>query len=242
MQGVPPKAQEELAGLAVLKRYKKNDILTQAWEPSDSLHDRGGRDDPRMQIFAARQAADLSFSRAGRTDQSESVRLSASRCRMWSRRRQIQRSFALKGRIFIGVAFSHPQLVINIIEILGQALDSSNSRISGHAGEKSGPATQTGAVPTCPKNLVPGLTSPRWKSPIWASTTTESALRVLSDFAPKRHHRKKARANPCCQTRSPERPPFRRLMALKPSDFCNAGDSFFLSALKFQQSEMLDKE
>ena len=183
MQGVPRKVQEELAGLAVLKRFKKNDVLFQAWEPCDSfmIVEEGMIRVCKYSPLGKR----LTYLLAGPGEptnligpfigkpMSNVVEAAAD-----------STVISVERKDFIGVAFSHPQLVLNVIEILGQALDSSNSRILDmqekkvvqrikrvlfHMSEKFGPKLNFTSVEIADL----------------ASTTTESVLRVLSDLRQK---------------------------------------------------------
>ncbi len=183
MQGVSPKAQEELAGLAVLKQYKKNDVLTQAWQPCDSfmIVEEGMVRVCRYSQLGKR----LTYLLAGPgepinlTDPfTGTLRSNVVEAAADSTVVSIERND------FLRVAFSHPQLVINIIEVLGQALDSSNSRILDMQ-EKKVVQRLKRVLFRLSEKFGPRLNFTSVEIADLASTTAESVLRVLSDLRQK---------------------------------------------------------
>ena len=85
----------------------------------------------------------------------------------------------IRRKDFTAFAFSHPQLITNIIEILGQAVDSSNSRILDMV-EKNVIQRLIRSLHTLFKKFGSTLNFTAEEIAELTGTTTESSLRVLS--------------------------------------------------------------
>ncbi|BBO86230.1 Crp/Fnr family transcriptional regulator [Desulfosarcina ovata] len=183
MKGIPLKAQEELAGSAVIKRYEKNDVLSQAEEPCESfvLVEEGmirvSRYSPlgkRLTYLLAGPGEPINlvgpFTGEARANVAEAAAAST--------------VVSIERKDFIRFAFAYPQLIVNIIDILGQALDSSNSRILDMQ-EKKVVQRLKRVLHRLSEKFGPLLNFTAVEIADLASTTTESALRVLSDLRQK---------------------------------------------------------
>lgn len=82
---------------------------------------------------------------------------------------------------FITIAFAHPRLITNIIEILGQAVDSSNSRILDMLDKKVSERLKR-VLHALSKKFGLTLNFTAIEIAELATTTTESALRIMGDL------------------------------------------------------------
>jgi CRP-like cAMP-binding protein len=179
-KGLSTDAQRELAHLAVAMRYVKGDVVFHAEEPCDAFTlveeglirvSRYSALGKRLTYLLAGPGEPLNlvgpFTGAPRANVAEAATDAA--------------IVSIARKEFARFAFSHPPLVINIIDILGQAVDSSNSRILDML-EKKVIQRLKRVLHTLTEKFGPTLNFTAVEIAELASTTTESSLRVLGDL------------------------------------------------------------
>ncbi|BBO68156.1 cyclic nucleotide-binding protein [Desulfosarcina alkanivorans] len=175
-----PKAHLDLAEMAARQHYEKNDIIFQAQEPCDvfTIVEKGlvrvcrySATGKRLTYLLAGPGEPLNligpFTGASRDYVAESCTDTV--------------IMSIERKAFAKFSLGHPQLIIAIIEILGQAVDSSNSRILDMQDKKVIQRLKR-VLHTLSEKFGPVLNFTAMEIADLASTTTESALRVLSDL------------------------------------------------------------
>jgi CRP-like cAMP-binding protein len=180
MTGLSATARKEIAEAAVIKRYVKNEVVFRSDEPYDdfALVERGLVRVSRYSALGKR----LTYLLAG---PGEPINLvgpftGASRANM-AEAAQDTTIVCVHNKTFMEFAFAHRQLIINIIDTLGQAVDSSNSRILDML-EKKVIERLKRTLHTLTKKFGPVLNFTAGEVAELAGTTTETALRVLGNL------------------------------------------------------------
>ncbi|MEJ2038376.1 MAG: Crp/Fnr family transcriptional regulator [Desulfosarcinaceae bacterium] len=179
-KGLPTEAQKELAELAVLKHYAKNEIVFQCEEPCSafSVVEDGLIRVSRYSALGKR----LTYLLAGPGEPINLVGPFTGAPREYvAEAGQDTTLISIDRMDFIRFAFAHPQLIINIIDTLGQAVDSSNSRIMDMLDKKVVDRLKR-VLHTLLKKYGPILNFTSAEIAELAGTTTESALRVMGDL------------------------------------------------------------
>ena len=180
MKGLSPEAQKEIADVAVIKRYTKNEVVFRSDEPYDhfALVECGLIRVSRYSALGKR----LTYLLAGPGEPINLVSpfTGASRANMAEAARDTT-IVCVANKMFIEFAFTHPQIVINIIDTLGQAVDSSNSRILDML-EKKVIERLKRTLYALSKKFGPVLNFTAVEIAELAGTTTETALRVLGNM------------------------------------------------------------
>jgi len=179
-KGLSPRAQADLAEIAGSKHYLKNDIVFQSQEPCDAfiIVEEGLVRVSRYSATGKR----LTYMLAGRGEPLNLVGPFTGAPRDYVAEASTETTIVyIDRKSFTEFAFDHPQLVITIIDILGQAVDSSNSRILDMLDKKVIQRLKR-VLHTLSEKFGPVLNFTAMEIADLASTTTESALRVLSDL------------------------------------------------------------
>jgi CRP-like cAMP-binding protein len=127
-KGLSMDAQKDLAELAVSKQYVKNEIVFQSDEPCDAfaIVEDGLIRVSRYSALGKR----LTYLLAGPGEPINLVGPFTGAPREYvAEAAQDTTIVSIDREDFTQFAFAHPQMIINIINILGHAVDSSNSRI-----------------------------------------------------------------------------------------------------------------
>ncbi len=178
--GLSPEAQVELAGIATSRHFVKNDIVFQSQEPCDAftIVEQGLVRVSRYSATGKR----LTYLLAGPGEPLNLVGPFTGASRDYVAEACTEASIIfIERKAFTGFAFDHPQLIITIIDILGQAVDSSNSRIMDMLDKKVIQRLKR-VLHTLSEKFGPVLNITAMEIADLTSTTTESALRVLSDL------------------------------------------------------------
>jgi CRP-like cAMP-binding protein len=178
--GLSPRAVKELAELATSKHYEKNGIVFQSQTPCDAftLVEQGLVRVCRYSATGKR----LTYLLAGPGEPLNLVGPFTGAPRDYMAEASTDTTIvAIERKAFTGFAFSHPQLIIAIIDILGKAVDSSNSRILDMLDKKVIQRLKR-VLHTLSEKFGPVLNFTAMEIADLASTTTESTLRVLSDL------------------------------------------------------------
>ena len=182
-KGLSTDAQKDLANLAVLIQYAKNEIVFQSDEPCDAfaIVEDGLIRVSRYSALGKR----LTYLLAG---PGEPINLvgpftGASREYLAEAARDTT-IVSIDREDFTQFAFTHPQLIINIINTLGYAVDSSNSRILDMLDKKVVDRLKR-VLHTLFKKYGSILNFTSVEIAELTGTTTESALRVLGDLRQK---------------------------------------------------------
>jgi CRP-like cAMP-binding protein len=178
--GMSPTAYANLAAMAASKHYLKNDVVFRCQEPCDAFYmvedglvrvSRYSATGKRLTYLLAGPGEPLNlvgpFTGAPRDNVAEASTDTT--------------IVSIERKAFTEFAFKHPQLIINVIDILGQAVDSSNSRILDLLDKKVIQRLKR-VLHTLSGKFGPVLNFTAMEVADLASTTTESALRVLSDL------------------------------------------------------------
>lgn len=179
-KGLSPKAQAALAEMAASKQFGKNDIVFRSQEPCDAftIVENGLVRVSRYSSTGKR----LTYLLAGPGEPLNLVGPFTGASRDYVAEAATDATIvAIERKTFTEFAFDHPQLVITIIDILGQAVDSSNSRILDMLDKKVIQRLKR-VLHTLSVKFGPVLNFTAMEIADLASTTTESALRVLSDL------------------------------------------------------------
>jgi CRP-like cAMP-binding protein len=173
-------AKKDLAELAVLKQYVKNEVVFQSEEPCEAFAvvEDGLIRVSRYSALGKR----LTYLLAGPGEPINLVGPFTGAARNYvAEAAQDTTIISIDRREFIRFAFAHPQLIINIIDILGQAVDSSNSRILDMLDKKVVDRLKR-VLHTLLKKYGSVLSFTSVEIAELAGTTTESALRVMGDL------------------------------------------------------------
>ncbi|MDL2328510.1 Crp/Fnr family transcriptional regulator [Desulfosarcina sp. OttesenSCG-928-A07] len=180
MQRISPPALKTLASLAVIRQYEKNEILYYAENPCNNfvLVETGMIRVSRYSALGKRlthllassgEAINLVSVFTGKTK--ENVCEAATDSTV----------VAIDRKAFLAFAFENTQLVINIVDTLGQAIDGSNQRIL-EMQEKKVVDRLIRVLHGLSEKFGPHLHFTAMELADLASTTTESALRILGDM------------------------------------------------------------
>lgn len=176
-KGIPQNAQKRFCELAGTKHYTKNDIIFKAEDPCEAfiLVVDGLVRVSRYSALGKR----ITYLLAGPADPVNLIGPFTGAPRSYVAEAAQNSTLAfIHRKAFLAMAFNYPQLIINIIEILGQAVDSSNSRILDMV-EKSVIQRLIRILYTLYKKFGPVLNFTAEEIAELTGTTTESALRVL---------------------------------------------------------------
>lgn len=179
-KGLGKNAQKNLAELSVSLHYVKNEIVFQSQEPCDAfaLVEDGLIRVSRYSATGKR----LTYLLAGPGEPINLVGPFTGVPRDNIAEAAIETTIvSIDRKDFIEFAFAYPQLIINIIDILGQAVDSSNSRILDMQDKKVIQRLKR-VLHTLSKKFGPILNFTAAEIAELACTTTESALRVMGDL------------------------------------------------------------
>lgn len=178
--GLSTDARKELTKLAVLKRFVKNEIVFQSDEPCAAFEivveglvrvSRYSALGKRLTYLLAGPGEPINlvgpFTGAPREYVAEAA--------------QDTTLISINREAFTRFAYANPQLIVNIINTLGQAVDSSNSRILDMLDKKVLGRLKR-VLYTLLKKYGPVLNFTSVEIAELAGTTTESALRVLGDL------------------------------------------------------------
>jgi CRP-like cAMP-binding protein len=182
-KGLDLDAQRDLAEMAVTKQYAKDDIVFQPQDPCDAFTmvieglirvSRCSATGKRLTYLLAGPGESINlvgpFTGAPRDNIAEATDDTV--------------IAAIERNNFIAFAFEHPQVIINIIETLGQAVDSANSRILDMLDKRVAERLKR-VLNTLFKKYGPVLNFNAVEIAELASTTTESALRVMGNLRKK---------------------------------------------------------
>lgn len=179
-EGLSSKAQTDLAELAGLKHFAKNDIIYHSQEPCNAFT-IVAEGLVRVSRYSA-TGKRLTYLLAGPGEPLNLVGPFTGNPRDYVAEASTEATIVFIDRkAFTEFAFNHPRLIINIIDILGQAVDSSNSRILDMLDKKVIQRLKR-VLHTLSGKFGPVLNFTAMEIADLASTTTESALRVLSDL------------------------------------------------------------
>ena len=178
--GLSTDARKELAKSAVLKRYVKNEIVFQPDEPCDAF-ELVADGLVRVSRYSA-LGKRLTYLLAGPGEPINLVGPFTGAPREYvAEAAQDASIISINREAFTRFAFAHPQLIVNIINTLGYAVDSSNSRILDMLDKKVVGRLKR-VLYTLLKKYGPILNFTSVEIAELAGTTTESALRVLGDL------------------------------------------------------------
>ncbi len=179
-KGLSADAQQDLAKLAILIQYAKNEIIFQADEPCAAfvIVEEGLIRVSRYSALGKR----LTYLLAGPGEPINLVGPFTGAPREYvAEAAQDTTIVSIDREDFIQFAFAYPQLIINIIDTLGHAVDSSNSRILDMLDKKVVDRLKR-VLHTLLKKYGPVLNFTSVEIAELTGTTTESALRVLGDL------------------------------------------------------------
>ncbi len=179
-KGLSIDAQKDLAELAVSKQYVKNEIVFQPDEPCDAfaIVEDGLIRVSRYTVLGKR----LTYLLAGPGEPINLVGPFTGASREYvAEAAQDTTIVSIDREDFIQFAFAHPQLIINIINTLGYAVDSSNSRIMDMLDKKVVDRVKR-VLLTLLKKYGPILNFTSVEIAELTGTTTETALRVMGDL------------------------------------------------------------
>lgn len=179
-KGLSTDAQKDLAKLAVLKQYAKNEIVFQSDEPCKAfvVVEDGLIRVSRYSALGKR----LTYLLAGPGEPINLIGPFTGTSREYvAEAAQDTTIVSIDRQDFTQFAFAHPQLIVNIIDTLGHAVDSSNSRILDMLDKKVVDRLKR-VLYTLLKKYGPVLNFTSVEIAELTGTTTESALRVLGDL------------------------------------------------------------
>ncbi len=179
-KGLSEQARKNFADLAVSIRYAKNEIVFHSHEPCSSfvLVEHGLIRVSRYSALGKR----LTYLLAGPGEPINLVGPFTGAPRAYVAEAALDSTIlSVKRKDFLAFAFANHQLVINIIGILGYAVDSSNTRILDML-EKKVVQRLKRVLYTLAQKFGPTLNFTAAEIAELASTTTESSLRVLTDL------------------------------------------------------------
>ena len=178
--GLPPKALAVLAAMATSTEYGKGEVVFQSHEPCDAftIVDEGLVRVSRYSATGKR----LTYLLAGPGEPLNLVGPFTGASRDYVAEAATEtRIVSIDRKRFADFSFRHPQLIVNAIDILGQAVDSSNSRILDMLDKKVVQRLKR-VLHTLSVKFGPVLNFTAMEIADLTSTTTESALRVLGDL------------------------------------------------------------
>jgi CRP-like cAMP-binding protein len=179
-KGLSEQALKDFADLAASLRYAKNEIVFQSHEPCSAfvLVEQGLIRVSRYSALGKR----LTYLLAGPGEPINLVGPFTGAPRAYVAEAALDTTIlSVRRKEFLAFAFANPQLIINIIDILGHAVDSSNTRILDML-EKKVIQRLKRVLYTLSQKFGPTLNFTAVEIAELASTTTESALRVLTDL------------------------------------------------------------
>ncbi|MFH1153542.1 MAG: Crp/Fnr family transcriptional regulator [Pseudomonadota bacterium] len=177
LKGLSQDALNEMTQLTVARQYQKNEIIFQANEPTAifilvfeglirvSRYSATGK---RLTYLLAGPGEPIDLVRPFTGDRRENIAEAVKESTI----------VCINREEFLQFAVRHPQLVINIIGTLGQAVDSSNSRILDMLDKKVIERLKR-VLHSLYKKFGPVLNFTAVEIAELAGTTTESSLRVL---------------------------------------------------------------
>jgi CRP-like cAMP-binding protein len=179
-EGLSLDAQKDLAESAVLIKYAKDEIVFQSDEPCHAflIVEDGLIRVSRYSALGKR----LTYLLAGPGEPINLVGPFTGASREYvAEAAQDTTIVSIDRKDFTQFAFAHPQLIVNIIHTLGQAVDSSNSRIIDMLDKKVVDRLKR-VLHTLLKKYGPILNFTSVEIAELTGTTTETALRVLGDL------------------------------------------------------------
>jgi CRP-like cAMP-binding protein len=179
-EGLSDQALKDFADLAVSVRYAKNENVFQSHEPCSAfvLVEQGLIRVSRYSALGKR----LTYLLAGPGEPINLVGPFTGAPRAYVAEAVLDSTIlSVKRKDFLAFAFANHQLVINIIGILGHAVDSSNTRILDML-EKKVIQRLKRVLYTLFQKFGPTLNFTAVEIAELSSTTTESSLRVLADL------------------------------------------------------------
>jgi CRP-like cAMP-binding protein len=179
-EGLSEHALENFAELAVSIRYAKNEVVFHSHEPCSAfiLVEHGLIRVSRYSALGKR----LTYLLAGPGEPINLVGPFTGAPRAYVAEAALDSVIlSVKRQDFLSFAFANHQLIINIIGILGHAVDSSNTRILDLI-EKKVIQRLKRVLYTLSQKFGPTLNFTAVEIAELASTTTESSLRVLTDL------------------------------------------------------------
>ena len=178
--GISEGAQKDFANMAVSVRYAKNGIVFQSQEPCSAfiLVEQGLIRVSRYSVLGKK----LTYLLAGPSEPINLVGPFTGAPRAYVAEAMLDTTIlSVKRKDFLAFAFANRQLIINIIDILGHAVDSSNTRILDMM-EKKVIQRLKRVLHTLFQKFGPTLNFTDEEIAELSSTTTESSLRVLTDL------------------------------------------------------------
>jgi len=179
-KGLSMDALKDLAKLAVLKQYVKNELVFQSDEPCDAFEvvEDGLIRVSRYSALGKR----ITYLLAGPGEPINLIGPFTGAAREYvAEAAQDTIIVSIVRKDFTQFAFAHPQLITNIIDILGHAIDSSNSRILDMLDKKVVDRLKR-VLHTLLKKYGPILCFTSAELAELVGTTTESSLRVMADL------------------------------------------------------------
>lgn len=179
-KGISECAQKDFANVAVSVRYPKKEIVFQSHEPCSAfiLVEQGLI---RVSMYSA-LGKKLTYLLAGPGEPINLVGPFTGAQRAYVAEAVLDTTIlSVNQKDFLAFAFANHQLIINIIDILGHAVDSSNTRILDMMGKKVIQRLKR-VLHTLFQKFGPTLNFTAEEIGELASTTTESSLRVLTDL------------------------------------------------------------
>lgn len=179
-EGLSALAQKDFAALAVSIRYAKNEIVFRSHEPCSAFI-LVGQGLVRVSRYSA-LGKRLTYLLAGPGEPVNLVGPFTGAARAYvGEAVQDTTILSVKRKDFLAFAFANHQLIINIVGVLGHAVDSSNTRILDML-EKKVIQRLKRVLYTLSQKFGPTLNFTAVEIAELASTTTESSLRVLTDL------------------------------------------------------------
>ncbi len=178
--GLPEQAQKKFADLAVVVPYAKKEIIFQSQEPCNAfiLVESGLVRVSRYSALGKR----LTYLLAGPGEPINLVGPFTGAPRAYIAEAMVDSTIlSVTRKDFLAFAFANCQLVINIVGILGNAVDSSNTRILDMQ-EKKVIQRLKRVLQTLSQKFGPTLNFTAMEIADLAGTTTESTLRILIDL------------------------------------------------------------
>lgn len=179
-KGMSERALKDFADIAVSIRYAKNDVVFQSHDPCSAfiLVECGLIRVSRYSALGKR----LTYLLAGPGEPINLVGPFTGASRAYVAEAVLDTTIlSVNRKDFLAFAFANHQLIINVIDTLGHAVDSSNTRILDML-EKKVIQRLKRVLHTLFKKFGPTLSFTAEEIAELASTTTESSLRVLTDL------------------------------------------------------------
>lgn len=179
-KGLSEDARQDFLKLAAFQRYAKNDIVYHSQEPCSAFYlvVQGLIRVSRYSALGKR----LTYLLAGPGEPLNLVGPFTGAPRAYVAEAALDSTvISVKRKDFLAFAFANHQLIINIVGVLGYAVDSSNSRILDML-EKKVIQRLKRMLYTLSRKFGPTLNFTAVEIAELASTTTETTLRVLTDL------------------------------------------------------------